>query len=82
MVDDKTPTATLRLDQISKAVLCSIVEENGQWFAIVTEGLAGPLAQPAKIPLELSHLEELKDAPPGSPRYRYRGLLRLPKGTR
>lgn len=67
MSNDKGPIATLTFDQIAKSVICNIVEENGQLFAIVTEGRAGPLCEPVRILLDRSHLQELKGAPLGSP---------------
>jgi hypothetical protein len=79
MVDENTPKVTLSFDQIAQTVICNIVEDHGQLFAIVTEGRAGPLREPVRIPLERSHLKELKDAPPGSPRYRYWSPIPLPK---
>jgi hypothetical protein len=79
MSNDKGPIATLTFDQIAKSVICNIVEENGQLFAIVTEGRAGPLCEPVRILLDQSHLQELKGAPLGSPQYRYWSQIPLPK---
>ena len=53
--------------------------ENGEPFAIVTGDRLGPLAWPAKVPLDKSRLRVLYDTPAGSPQYRYLDEIPSPR---
>ena len=66
------------VNEVGQTLECTLVSENGQWFAIMTRAHLGRrLAEPIRIALDEALLEGPIHASDG-PKYRYHGVISPP----